>query len=542
MLTSTVKRFILPFSTEKYREPFSSEIEAAVVFVHVEDQRGKGGGLIFKQSEEILAGLTKIGYPVWMFPKQGIVYIFDGYNDASHHVFFTEMPSAKAFMDILEANYSPREKYTAFLSNYSSYFQQSAKQKEVSIKGLIADWALKEELTFYRKEGKDISGQTLTNLTLLAPTMEETAISKLLSELDSLQSALKEDTDKLSDCLRLLNKTTGQYITEIDYQAQAVKEEADAKIRAQEEILKPQIAKLNSQYKHHIKEINDNTNREIDNLEKQKSKTQRSVAASEEKIKHYQQEAKAHAAKKHRIYEKRLKEKINHAQKEVSGLKKELKRIEQRIKDTSKRRIQETSKLTAQRDEEVKMLRQPLLDLEASRDEKMQIFRQETEKLLKQEKPIVESINKSIKLRGEINLIFEELGIKDQSLKTPSLFYIPFYVACYQSNQTRRYLVIPPSKITTIDLSSKFKGALGISKIKNLLTPRFETITNLIEKNAICRNETSSIEGQLGVLCEKNNLLRDSTFDGKIQKGLFYLNRGGWLSDKEYQHLSENFG
>ena len=67
---------------------------------------------------------------------------------------------------------------------------------------------------------------------------------------------MREEAERLPECIRLINKTTSQYITEIDYEAEAVKEETDAKIRAQEELVNPQIAKLNKEYRAQNKEFN----------------------------------------------------------------------------------------------------------------------------------------------------------------------------------------------------------------------------------------------------------------------------------------------
>ena len=89
--------------------------------------------------------------------------------------------------------------------------------------------------------------------------------------------------------------------------------------------------------------------------------------------------------------------------------------------------MQEISKLNFELDAEIKLARQPLLELQAARDAKMLVFKQETEKLLKQEKPVIEGLNKSIKLREAIKANFEVLGIRDQGLKSPALFYVPFY-------------------------------------------------------------------------------------------------------------------
>jgi hypothetical protein len=535
MLTSAVKRYILPFSKEKSREPFGSEVEAAAVFAIAELERNKGGGLIVKQPEEKLLFIAKVGYPLWLFPKNESTFIFDGLNDSSYSVSYVEMPTAKAFMENLERNSKPRENYMSFLSDHDNYFQQPMKEKEFTLRGLIADLDFKSEFNVYRKEAMEVTGQ-LANSALLSPTLEETTVSSMITELDKLQSFLKEDAEKLPECIRLVNKTTSQYITELDYEAEAVKEEADAKIRAQEEFVNPQVAKLNSEYKNRIKDLTENFDKELESFEKLKIKTEKFIESNEEKIKQYQNEAKTQASKNHLIYEKRWKEKSKQTKKELDGLKKELGKIEKNIKNVSKRKKLETSKL--QFEAKIKLARQPLLELEAARDAKMLAFKRETEKLIKQEKPVIEGLAKNIKLQETITAKFEMLGIRDQQLKSPALIYVPFYVACYQTGPTERYLIRPPSIISAIDFSAKLKGALGMSKIKDLLIPRFKAITALIDKVQVLTKQNTILENRLRDLCEKNNLVKTILFRENIEKGFVFLKHEGWLSDKEHQVLS----
>ena len=139
------------------------------------------------------------------------------------------------------------------------------------------------------------------------------------------------------------------------------------------------------------------------------------------------------------------------------------------------------------------------MQLEVGRDAKMQVFRQETEKLLRQEKPVIEGLNRNIKLREEINANFEALGMGGQQLKSPALFYVPFYAACYEAGLARRYLILPPSTVSKIDFSAKLKGALGMSKITRPLTPRFSSIATLIDKVQVLTKQNSVFESQLGI-------------------------------------------
>ncbi|MGD0994428.1 MAG: hypothetical protein ABR909_02765 [Candidatus Bathyarchaeia archaeon] len=539
MLNSAVKRFILPFSPGKSRELFSLDAEAAAVYALTELEKAKGGGLIVKQHEEKLLFITKIGYPLWLFPKSETAYIFDGLNNSSYSVNYVDLPSAKAFAESLERSSKTHEDYMTFLSDHNSYFQQTKKEKEFLLRGLIAGLDFKKEFSVYRKEAIEVTSQP-AKLAPLAPTLEEATISSMLTEMNKLQSFLREDAQRLSECLRLINKTTSQYITELDYVTEAVRDEANAKIKAQEEFVNPQITKLNSEYKHQIAQVTRSFDEELESLEKLKAKTIKFVEGNEEKIKLFNRAAKTQAQKKHLIYEKTWKEKSRQAKKEIDGLKKELKRIENSIKNLNKQKTKKTSKLQLELEAEIKLARQPLLDLEAARDAKVLGFKQKTEKLIKQEKPVIEGLNGTIKLGETVNARFEMLGIRDQQLKSPALFYVPFYVACYQAGLTKRYIFLPPSMTSAIGFAAKLKGAFGRSKIKELFIPRFKEITALIDKVQVLAKQDRLLDNEIRDLGEKNNLLNTESIRDNIAKGLVYLKHEGWLSDREYQALSSS--
>ncbi len=144
------------------------------------------------------------------------------------------------------------------------------------MKGLIVDSDFKKEFNVYRKEAVEITVDLQTWLFFLQLLKNQQLLSTL-AEIERLQLSFKEDAEKLPECLRFINKTTSQYITELDYAAEAVKDEANAKIKAQEEIINPQIAKLNSEYKHKITNLTESFDEELESLEKQKNKTEKSI-------------------------------------------------------------------------------------------------------------------------------------------------------------------------------------------------------------------------------------------------------------------------
>ena len=467
--------------------------------------------------------------------KNNQVFFVDGFGKPKATASYMEIPTAKAFIDALEANSRPRENYEVFLADHANYFQQNVKEKKFTFEGLITDQEFRREFEVYRKDATELSSK---NWGLLLPSLDEATISAELSELDKLKTAIREDAQRLPECLRILSKITSQYITEIDYESAASTEEADAKIKAQEQIVNPQIALLNKDYTRKMKVVEEGFDRELESLQKLKTKTMQFIRRNQEETKKYISEAKAHATKGHKVYEKRWKEKIRKAQKELDGLKKEIKNIENNTKKLTSQKKQAISNLVLELDREVKLARQPILELEAGREGRIQYFKRETQKLILQEKPVVESIKKAISLHDEAATNLEALSVRETVLKDSALFYVPFYVASYQGGSARRYRIFPPSKISSVDFSAKLRGALGISKAKDLLVPRFKAIATLIGQVEVYVNENPVFERQLWELGQRFDLLRNSEFQEKTKHGLGYLVEAGWLSEREKQELS----
>lgn len=531
MLSSTTKRSILPFSEVKIGE---LEVESAAIFVFAEFSRNRGGGLISRQPQEKLVCLSKAGYPLWLFPKNNQAYLFNGLNSSASNVSYLEIPSAIKFAESLEENGRPREKYIHFLIANANYFQPNFIKKFV-FNGLITDATFRNEFSIYRKENPE---QAISTLAFLTPTLLENDISSSLTEFTVLQSHIREENERLRECLRLVQKTTSEYMTEIDYEASAATEETNAKIKAQEQIVTPQIIQLNKEYSRRIKSTSDSIDQELENLQKLKDKTERFIAKNIDETKGFQHEAKTQAAKGHEIFEKRWKEKIKKAQKELDGLKKEQKNIETSIKKLDDQKSKSISYLKFELDREIKLARQPILALEQARDSKLQSYKQETQKLLSQEKPVTESIDKAISLREDASGSFDSLSSLEPSLKAPMLFYVSFYVACYEAGLSRRYVTISPSNIGSVDFSVKIRSTLGIPKTQSLLVPRYKAISALIQTIPDYAKENTVFEKQLWDATQKANLLKTSNFLENAKNGLISLNHKGWLGERELQELS----
>ena len=236
--------------------------------------------------------------------------------------------------------------------------------------------------------------------------------------------------------------------------------------------------------------------------------------------------------------EQEWKEKISDTHKELSAIEYQLKTTEKTLKDLEERRSLEILNLRSGLEAKVKEARKNLLELESSRDAKILIHRQEMEKLEKQTKLISDQIGKTVKLRETNIAQLESLGIKPKvESRESALVYVPFYLTCYQVDSKKRYLILPPSVVNTIGLSTKLKGALGRTKIKGLLVPRFKALTSLKDTIQVLTQQSAEFETEVKELGEKDNILAMGSMREEISKGLAYLRNEGWFSDKEYNAI-----
>jgi len=538
---SAFKQFLLPFSvlSENRKEPFTIDLEAATVFSLAELDRAKGGGLISRRPEEKTVFIAKVGYPLWLFPWSETTLIFDGLNRASHTLQYGVIPDVHAFIENLKRSAKTLETHVAFISDHINYFQAPVAEKSVVINGLIREPEFLSEFESYRHEAVAVEDEP-ANVGLLSPTIEESMISPILKELESLHFSFKKDLEGLYRCMKFVNKATRHYIQVLRTKAQAVKQEFDVKIQAQEELVAPRVNHLKEEYDHQTIDSAKAFERQRLPVQKRKVKLEKSREHALAKIEDYKLEAKTCAERDNSVGEQKWKEKGNETKKELSAIEDELKETEKALKDLEERNSLEIFNLRSELEAKTKEARQPLLDLESSRDAEILIYKQEMEKLEQQTKLILDQVGRTVKLRETSIDNFTKLGVKrDSALTDVTLFYVPFYAVCYQEESKKRYLFLPPSKANSIGLSTKLKGALGRAKIKQLLVRRFEVMTSLMDTIQVLIQQNAVVETEIKELGARVNLLTLSAASERLQKGLAFLRDEGWLSEKEHDALHQ---
>jgi len=178
------------------------------------------------------------------------------------------------------------------------------------------------------------------------------------------------------------------------------------------------------------------------------------------------------------------------------------------------------------------------VEIESTRDAKIKIYEEEMEKFEELTSGIIEQIDKLANLRETSIADFDKLGIR-QKMRKGRLVYVPFYLACYQSESRKRYVHFPPSIVSNIGFSVKIKGALGKAKIKQLLQPRSKTIVSLLNKFPLLMEQNAVFNREMTEACVKVNIVRTKDLCESIKIWLEKLKEEGWFSEKAYESFCQ---
>jgi hypothetical protein len=538
-LTQKIAKLTLPFSVpaENRTEPFTEEMEKAALYCFAEAEREKGGGLILRKAEEKTAFLAKFFYPFWLAPWKKLTLVFDGLKQSVHTAIYKTIPDVKAFLESAQRSTKSLETYTAFLSDNINYFQTPSGENSITLEGLVSEPLPLNELNAYLSETKRmevLSSETV----LLNPLIDEATVLSAVEELERLRGDFEKNIRVLQEGIKLLNRTTRSFAKEIRGKIRAVREEFEEAIKKEEEVVAQKINRINEEYNEQRVKLIKSFEKQRLPLQKEKVKLEKTREQTLRKIEHYNIEAKTCAIKKDAVGERKWKEKANETRKELSEIEKRLEEVEEKIKEVDENESAETFKLRSEWEAKIKEARKNLLELESSRDAKIQIHKQEMERLESLSVNIIQQMNNIIKLREADLASITKLGIQ-QEHEHLSLVYVPFYMACYEAELKKRYVVFPPSKVNSIGLTAKLKGALGRARIKQLLTPRFKAVTSLLEKLPALMEKDVVFAREIHEAGERTNMLGEKSKRKPLEDGLKKLKDEGWLSDKEFEALNQ---
>jgi len=530
-------QFILPFSvlSEDRREPFTEEMEKAAIFCFAELKRTKGGGLILKRPAEKSDFITEICYPFWRISWGDSSLLFDGLNTTACTLNYKTIPNAKTFMENLDRSSKTQETYMAFLSGNLDYFWKSNNEKEIVIEGLITDPDLLNDFNLYLSEATQVDTQ-LSDMVVLPPTINELAISFMIEELESLKTKFEEEVNFLYRSMKILNATTKNFIEAILWKMKAIEEEFGMEVKKLESGITQKVNHIHKEFDEQIIILSEDFEEHLFRLHQEKAMFKKGKELTPGRIEQYLIELKECFANEDIVGFQKWEEVIHNCRRDLPELEAKIKKLEAKIKETKYEKSLEIFKLKSDHETKIREAKKDVLEIEVSRDIQINIHKQEMEQLKELTSTMTNQIDKTTKLKESDLAELEGLGIP-QRQRLYSLIYMPFYLVCYQSESKKRYVYFPPSTVSRMGFTVKFRGALGKAKINQLFTPRSKTIASLLNKFSSLIEQNPLFKREINEAAAEADILRPELMSELVKKGLKQLREEGWFSEKEYKVL-----
>ena len=536
IVVSEIQKFILPFSEKgdaSVKSDKDGAAEVAAIFALAEMDREKGGRLLSRHSSEKINFIAKIGYPFWLYPLSDKVALFDGLNVSEHILSYVKIENVKHFLDGLKRSSKNRENFEYFLAEHGQYFAKTDAKANLNLKGLITQSGMLNEFGRYRKEATKAKDQ-FAHIGLLSSPINQSKLLSATQEISHLHATIEKEIKDLNASIELLGKGSLQFHNELHDEIEAIKQEFALSIKTEEAAAAPVVKGIREAYDLKIASLARSFEADQVPLHAEKLKLTKSKNELGNEIEQYCTNAKRVVSGDENA-KHRWKSRIKEAKDKLSETERQLKSNEKRLEELEKRRASEVLQLKSAKESEIKDARKKIVELEASRDAKILVAKQEMEKLANETKLISDQISKLVKLREADVAQFDKLCIESFSENLDkALVYMPFYVISYDKETKDRYLIVPPSSMSAIDISTKLKAVLGRARIKSFLAPRFKELTSMAENIQTQSRKNSVFAAELKQLGAMNNIVVMGWICDEIDKGLMGLKGQGWLNDKEY--------
>ena len=531
------EKLILPFSSpsENRKEPFAEETEKAAIFCLAELERAKGRGFLLKQPPEKLVFIAEVYYPFWLVTLDKTGLFFDGLSTTSQTLTYLTIPDTQVFVDDMKRSSKTRQAYMTFLSHNLNYFQAPGNEEKKIIDGLTSDPEFLHEFVPYLSEATPIK-TPLSNVVMVSPTLDESSIASIMEELQGLKSKFVEEANALYTSMKLLSTKTENFVEAIRKEIKKTKESFSGKIEKCKASIKKEVNEIRKRYDDEVTEYSKEAEEKLFGLHQEKIKLEKTEEQIAKELEHCEAEIKTSTINKDDVGEHKWKKERSKLKKQLSQTETKLKELDKKIKEVKDKKNLKIFELKSECDVKIKETTKDLVEIESSRDAKIRIYEEEMEKFEELTSSIIEQIDKLAKLREKFTDKFHKLGV-EQKQKKHELIYMPFYLACYQSESRKRYAYFPPSIVSSVNFSVKIKGAFGKAKITQLLQPRSKKLVSHLNKFALLMEQNAVFNREMNEACVKTNIMRTKKSCGSVKEGLEKLKEEGWFSERKCESL-----
>jgi len=336
----------------------------------------------------------------------------------------------------------------------------------------------------------------------------------------------------------MLSAKTREHVKAIHAEIREIRKEFNEKIAALKPSVLEKVQQIQKKYDEKIIAFSKKFDRQLHQLHQERVKLEKTKKNTAAEIKRYKTKINSCKLRKDETGEAHWKQRLEGYKKNLSVLEKEIIDVDKKIADAEAVKRIELSKIRSECNVKAEAAMKRLRRLEASRDAKIQMGRQEIKSLEEATSAIIDHIDKLIASKRAALNELEGMGIVQRRRKY-RFVYLPVYLACYQANSKKRYVLYSPSVARSMGIKTKFKRVFGVAKIKSLLQPRSKFITSLLNQLLTVIEHNPVFEREISDAGVKANILRTKNLHKRIKIGLERLTDEGWISENEFQTFSE---
>jgi len=535
---ANVAKLLLPFSVSvKDRTlPFTEDMEKAMVFYTAESDRKKSEGIILKKLPEELAFVSKSCYPIWLVPWRGKTLQFDGLGMSTRTLLYEVLPDVKAFMNDIQGSAEKRQAYSAALTDHAHYFQSIKGVEQKTVLGLITSPDFIRDFQDYLTMAEEVSESEIREI-CLSPIVDSSTISSALNELSELKTTLERDIQSLNEAMKLLSSITRQHVSVIREETKTIQAELNEKINEAKSLAMEKVRRIQERYDARILKTSQRFEKQLQDLNQERVKLEKKEERALSQIERC--EAEIHTSKNQRDSsgERRWKEEREKWKREASTLKKDTEALNKQIEQTESQKKIEIANVRSEFNAESEEAMKDVRELEAVKDSKTHLSQQETKSLEDSTSTLLAQLDNLTKQKRMMLEELDKMGMQEQRRKLV-LAYVPFYLACFQAADQRRYVVYSPSIAGSMSTITKFKGMLGVSKAKSLFPQRSKAVTNVLNQLITLIERDPVFKRDLHDAGLHANILQTAESRERISKGLQDLRNEDWISANEVQSLN----
>ena len=529
---------MLPFVTKTLadKEDLSFSAELACVVCLVESQRKKPGFL--RDTQEKIAFLAKVYYPMWIVPAENSCLIIDGLRNSTHELRFEGPTKTAAFVEALKKASADPQKFLEALRTQAKEAKAFSSTVNFSFAALVDDKDLLSFFPAYIQSGSLVDQQK--NEAIPAETDAKAAAETALTFVTSLRT-MEADVKGLKYALSALKE-------ELDFQTNATNSEVgflEEKLEAETAVLKPFVEKavkeLTQKHEKAMATFQRSLERKTSTLEKKRETYMRKLQVAENRKDAIKEKIESTKKKKNRSKSssgsfalKKYEKEVDTAKKEIESVSDEIEKLKKDGENRVKQKNEEFQKVVASEEGKLTQLSNAHSAKIGEKEGQIEEMTAQATSITSNLEDRIDKLKRSgMTLRAQV-----EINLKLYDPENPVFVQLPVYLTKFMQSNEERYSVVTPVAIAeNVSALSGLKQMLSFNpdpKLKVLTHPANKKLQETLTEKIVGKIQNdAAFRMKINELCQSSNLTDQNIFGQTLNEGLDEIEKKGWMTHEE---------